>query len=96
LKELKTNIQNAIVLFWEEDNEEKATETIMKLFKEELEKQLTLTDAGCRLPYKISVNFEGRNAVEIETTDPRTMITRVSKSNGLDILIEDVNITVKR
>jgi hypothetical protein len=96
MKELKTKIQNAIVLFWEEDNEEKATEAIMKLFKEELEKQVTLADDGRSLPFEISVNFEGRNIVKIETTDPRTKITRVSKSDGLDMFIKDVNITVMR
>jgi len=42
MKDLKTKIQNEIVLFWEEDNEEKATNNILKLCKEEINKQLSL------------------------------------------------------
>lgn len=41
---LKTEIQNAITLFWEEDNEEKATNKIIEIFKEYHKQQLIVSD----------------------------------------------------
>lgn len=63
----------------------------------QLEKQAANQQiCDCTEPYKIKVNFEGKNLVEIHTQDARTSVMFVKNSKGFLLENSEINIKAKK